>query len=132
MGLTRPTVQSTNTQRWLYALSMIGVQIPAQVVNVSLLFFYTDVKRLPPQWSATALTLYAIYNAVNNPLIGYFSDRTNTRWGRRLPYLWLGTLPMTIIFGLLWLAPFMFLESVFFCCGPERYWPSSWVWRAYC
>ena len=29
-----------------------------------------------------------------------------TRWGRRLPYLWLGTLPMTIIFGLLWLAPF--------------------------
>ncbi len=106
MGLTTPPFQSTNTQRWLYALSMLGMQIPAQVVNVSLLFFYTDVKRLPPQWSATALTLYAIYNAVNNPLIGYFSDRTHTRWGRRLPYLWLGTLPWMVVFGLLWLAPF--------------------------
>lgn len=101
--LSAPT---TSRQRWLYALAMLGIQIPAQVVSVSLLFFYTDVKRLPPQWSATALSLYAIYNAVNNPLIGYFSDRTQTRWGRRLPYLWFGTLPWMIIFGLLWLAPF--------------------------
>ncbi|MBV7339594.1 MFS transporter [Chloroflexi bacterium TSY] len=85
---------------------MLGIQIPAQVVSVLLLFFYTDVKRLPPQWSATALTLYAIYNAVNNPLIGYLSDRTHTRWGRRLPYLWFGTVPWMIIFALLWLAPF--------------------------
>lgn len=97
---------TTNANRWLYALTMLGLQIPVQVFNVSLLFFYTDVKRLPPQWSATALTLYAFYNAVNNPLIGYLSDRTQTRWGRRLPYLWFGTIPWLIIFGLLWLAPF--------------------------
>ncbi|MBX3015604.1 MAG: MFS transporter [Caldilineaceae bacterium] len=98
--------QTTNRQRWLYALATLAIQIPAQVVNVSLLFFYTDVKRLPPQWSATALTLYALYNAINNPLIGYLSDRTQSRWGRRLPYLWLGTLPWMVIFALLWLAPF--------------------------
>lgn len=97
---------ATNTQRWLYALTMLGLQIPVQVFSVSLLFFYTDVKRLPAAWSATAFTLYAIYNAVNNPLIGYLSDRTKTRWGRRLPYLWFGTLPWLIVFALLWLAPF--------------------------
>ncbi|MEZ4681617.1 MAG: MFS transporter [Caldilineaceae bacterium] len=62
---------------------MLGLQIPVQVFSVSLLFFYTDVKRLPAAWSATAFTLYAIYNAVNNPLIGYLSDRTKARWGRR-------------------------------------------------
>lgn len=106
MSLNRPPIQTANSHRWLYAVSMLGMQIPAQVVSVSLLFFYTDVKRLPPQWSAIALTLYAIYNAINNPLIGYFSDRTHTRWGRRLPYLWFGTLPWMVVFGLLWLAPF--------------------------
>lgn len=106
MSVNHAPVQTSNKQRWLYAVSMLGIQIPAQVVNVSLLFFYTDVKRLPPQWSAIALTLYAIYNAVNNPLIGYYSDRTHTRWGRRLPYLWFGTLPWLVIFGALWLAPF--------------------------
>lgn len=97
---------TTNLQRWLYGLAMLGIQIPAQVVSVYLLFFYTDVMRLPPQWSATALTLYAFYNAINNPLIGYLSDRTDTRWGRRLPYLWFGTLPWMMVFGALWLAPF--------------------------
>jgi GPH family glycoside/pentoside/hexuronide:cation symporter len=106
MAAAVPPRTTTNRQRWLYALTMLGLQIPVQVFNVSLLFFYTDVKRLPPQWSATALTLYAIYNAVNNPLIGYLSDRTSTRWGRRLPYLWLGTLPWLIIFALLWVVPF--------------------------
>lgn len=106
MTATTPPGTTTNMQRWLYALTMLGLQIPVQVFNVSLLFFYTDVKRLPPQWTATALTLYAIYNAVNNPLIGYLSDRTSTRWGRRLPYLWFGTVPWLIIFALLWRAPF--------------------------
>ncbi|MEM7126678.1 MAG: MFS transporter [Chloroflexota bacterium] len=103
---TSTLAATTSTQRWFYGLSMLGIQIPGQVVSVYLLFFYTDVMRLPPQWSALALTLYAFYNAINNPLIGYLSDRTDTRWGRRLPYLRFGTLPWMLIFCALWLAPF--------------------------
>ncbi len=95
-----------NRMRWLYGLAMFGLQITSQVVTFWLLFFYTDVKRLPPAWSAAALTVYAIYNAVNNPLIGYLQDRTRSRWGRRLPYLRFGALPMLIAFALIWLAPF--------------------------
>jgi GPH family glycoside/pentoside/hexuronide:cation symporter len=98
--------ETTSKQRWLYAVTMLGIQIPGQIVNIWLLFFFTDVKRLPPQWTGTALTLYAFYNAFNNPLIGYLSDRTNTRWGRRLPYLRFGALPWLLTFALLWWAPF--------------------------
>jgi GPH family glycoside/pentoside/hexuronide:cation symporter len=97
---------TSNKTRWLYALAMLGLQITGQVFSFWLLFFYTDVRRLPPTWSATALTLYAIYNAVNNPFIGYLQDRTRTRWGRRLPYLRFGVLPLIIIFAVIWLAPF--------------------------
>lgn len=100
------TRTTTNLQKWLFGLSMLGIQIPAQMVSVFLLFFYTDVMRLDPRWAAIALTCYAFYNAVNNPLIGYLSDRTDTRWGRRLPFLRFGALPWLIIFGCLWLAPF--------------------------
>lgn len=109
-----PATRTTNNlQKWLFGLSMMGIQIPAQMVSVYLLFFYTDVMRLNPVWAATALTAYAFYNAVNNPLIGYLSDRTDTRWGRRLPYLRFGTFPWLLIFCALWLAPFNGNEQPF-------------------
>ena len=94
--LESPPKQATNRIRWLYAVTMLGVQIPGQVITVSLLFFYTDVKHLPLSLYTTAFTLYTLYNAINNPLLGYISDRTNTRWGRRLPYLRFGTIPWMI------------------------------------
>jgi len=61
--------QTTNKQRWLYSIANLGNNIPYQAVGAVLLFFYTDVKHLPVTWSAIAMTIYAIYNAFNNPIL---------------------------------------------------------------
>ena len=71
-----------------------------------LLYFYTDVKHMPVSWAAIAMTIYAIYNALNNPVLGYIGDRTRSRWGRRIPYLLFCTAPYAVFFALLWMAPF--------------------------
>ena len=101
-----PQATTSQAQRWLFGVAMMGVTMPGQVFGVSLLFFYTDVKHLPPAWAALALTIYAFYNAVNNPLIGYWQDRTRFRLGRRIPWLRYGAFPFVIMFAGLWLAPF--------------------------
>jgi glycoside/pentoside/hexuronide:cation symporter, GPH family len=98
--------KTTNRQRWLYSIANLGNNIPYQAVGAVLLFYYVDYKGLPVAWSAIAMTIYAIYNAFNNPLMGYLSDRTRSRWGRRIPYLLFGTLPYAVAFTLLWVAPF--------------------------
>jgi glycoside/pentoside/hexuronide:cation symporter, GPH family len=97
---------SPAARRWLYSLGNLGCAIPYQAVNAALLYFYSDVRRLDPAWAAAVMTGFALYNAINNPLLGYLSDRTHTRWGRRIPYILLGTLPYALLFAALFLAPF--------------------------
>lgn len=101
-----PVVNTTNLQQWAYSLGNLGCSIPYQAVGAVLLFFYVDIQKLSPVWAAMVMTGYAIYNAINNPVMGYLSDRTRTRWGRRIPYILFGTIPYAAFFALLFLVPF--------------------------
>jgi len=97
-------------QRWLYSLANMGNTIPYQMASF-ILFFYTDVKRLPAALAASVMFTYSIWDAVNNPIMGYISDRTKTRWGRRIPYLRFGVIPYALSFIFVWLAPFDGVEQ---------------------
>lgn len=97
---------TTNRQKWLYSIANLGNVIPYQAIGAVIVFYYTDVKHLPVAWASIVMTVYAFYNAFNNPVIGYFSDRTKSRWGRRIPYMLFGMLPEAIFFAFLFFAPF--------------------------
>lgn len=93
-----------------YALITLGSTAIWSVLNGWLLYFY-----LPPDNSGPALVPVALYggtmlavraaNALLAPPIGYLSDRTRGRWGRRLPYMAASALPMLVLFALLWNPP---------------------------
>ena len=44
-------------------------------------------------------------DAITDPLMGYISDQTRTRWGRRRPYIFIGAIMAGVIFALLWQLP---------------------------
>ena len=46
-----------------------------------------------------------VTDALVDPLVGYYSDRTNTRWGRRLPWIFVGTPGLALVFFALWFPP---------------------------
>ena len=93
-----------------YALVQLGNPLLWSIVDGWLLYFY-----LPPQGKGIALVPVALYsmviiatralNAAAVPPIGYLSDHTRSRWGRRLPFMAFSALPLLLFFVLLWTPP---------------------------
>ncbi len=89
--------------RFLYAAGSLGVALSYQAFSAYIQFLYIDILGVRAVWIGLVWALYGLWNAVNDPLAGYWSDRTRTRWGRRLPWIAGSLLPLIITFYLLWL-----------------------------
>jgi GPH family glycoside/pentoside/hexuronide:cation symporter len=68
-------------------------------------FYYIDFLGLALALAALARTIYAVWDAVNDPLFSYLSDSTRTRWGRRRPWLLISVPLCVLSFVLIFLAP---------------------------
>ncbi len=106
MNTAQPEFTTSRKTRILYSLTSLGVATPAEAISGIIAFYIVDVMNLPATWFATFWFFYTIYNAFNNPALGYLSDRTRSRWGRRIPYVLFGGLPYAVAFALLFTAPF--------------------------
>ena len=89
----------------LYGLGDVGNAITTPAAIFFLLFFYTDVVLVPAVLAANALLIGKIWDAINDPLFGWISDRTHSRMGRRRVYMVWGAIPFGISIGLLWFVP---------------------------
>jgi GPH family glycoside/pentoside/hexuronide:cation symporter len=53
-------------------------------------------------------------DALTDPMMGYISDNTKSRWGRRRPYMFVGAITVAVVFALLWQLPEGKSESWYF------------------
>ncbi|MBE3576959.1 MAG: MFS transporter [Limnochordales bacterium] len=94
-----------------YSFGSLGSALLSQAFNTYILFFYVDTLKAAKIAIGNVMFLYGIWNAINDPLFGLISDRTSTRFGRRRPYIALGTIPLMIAFYLLWRPPYTAAEA---------------------
>lgn len=78
---------------------------PGTIVPFWYFFFLTDIAQLRPSLASLTVAIGGIWDALNDPLVGLWSDRTRTRWGRRRPFLLFGALPYGVTFALMWWIP---------------------------
>jgi GPH family glycoside/pentoside/hexuronide:cation symporter len=79
-----------------YGLGDAACNLFWKMFEFYLLYFYTDVFGISAAKVATLFLITRAVDAISDPLVGYLSDRTRTRWGRFRPYLLWGPIPMAI------------------------------------
>ena len=95
--------------RWkkiAYASGSLAAALSYQAFNAYIFYFYVQVCALPIELYSLGFAIYGIWNALNDPIAGIISDRTKTRWGRRIPFIVFGNIPLMISFMLVW-APYV-------------------------
>ena len=85
-----------------YGLGSLGLQLTTGLFAAWTLTFYIKIVKIDFLLWALAWIIYLVWNAVNDPLFGFFSDNTHTKYGRRIPYLRFGSPIYTILFLLCW------------------------------
>lgn len=86
-------------------MASLGTSLISGIYGGLLTIFYQDYLGLSAYWIGIAATVYALWNAFNDPLFGYITDNTRSKRGRRIPYMRFTAPFLALTFILVWFAP---------------------------
>jgi len=91
--------------KFFYGGGDFAINIMWQLTVFYLMFFYTDVFGLSPAKAGLVFFIAKIWDAITDPIMGYITDNTSTRWGKFRPYLIFASLPALAAIVLCFTAP---------------------------
>lgn len=85
-----------------YSIASTGDAIAYTFIGTFLMFFLTTVAKIDPAKAGVISAVGAIWNAIFNPFMGYFSDKVRTRFGKRRPVMLAFSIPLGVSLFLLY------------------------------
>lgn len=99
-----------------YGIGDLGNAVVNSAIQFFLMKFYTDGALVAPALAGNALLIGKIWDAVNDPLFGWITDKTKSRFGKRRVFMIFGAVPLAIAIALLWFVP-----------TADRLWTFVWI-----
>lgn len=93
---------SASSKFWLCSADCLCTTINSLLTGGGMTYFFTKFLGLSEGRASTVWMIFAIWNALNDPLFGYISDHTKSKLGRRIPYIRYGAFFYSLIFVLTW------------------------------
>ena len=88
-----------------YGFGAVAYGVKDAGFGTFLLLFYNQVVGLPSATVGLVIMMALLIDALVDPAVGFFSDRTRTKWGRRHPWMYASALPIMVGWLLLWNPP---------------------------
>jgi GPH family glycoside/pentoside/hexuronide:cation symporter len=104
MTINQPITHG-RSYKFVWGIASLGTSLISGIFGALLPIFYQDYLGLSARWIAVASLVYAIWNAINDPLFGYITDNTRSKFGRRIPYMRFTAPFLALTFILVWFAP---------------------------
>ena len=93
-----------------YGFGSVTYAVKEAAFSTFVLFFYTQVLGLSGSLTGLAIFLSVVWDAISDPLVGAWSDRLKTQWGRRHPAMILAALPLAASFVMIF-SPAEFVQN---------------------
>jgi len=115
VSVTRVGHETSLWTRFAYGFGSVAFGVKDNGFSYFLLIFYSQVIGLDSRWVSAAISIALIFDALCDPLIGYFSDNLHSKWGRRHPFMYAAAIPVALSYLLLWRPPVGWSPQEIFC-----------------
>jgi GPH family glycoside/pentoside/hexuronide:cation symporter len=104
-----------------YGICDLGGNLFFTVIAFLLLNYLTDTVGITAGLAGTVIMIGKIWDAITDPIVGYWSDRTRSRWGRRRPYILFGSFPLFIAMIVMFSHPGLVKQTHLFVWAVAAY-----------
>lgn len=108
MHAPRPTAQEDRVpipKRVAYGFGNFADHIGTDIISTNANPIFNIALHMDPRLLGIAMGICRLFDAITDPLFGSLSDNARTRWGRRRPFMLIGTLGSASFMALLWMIP---------------------------
>lgn len=118
--------QLTKRKLFGYGSAAVGDNASYSFVSAFLLFFLTDIAGVSPVSAGAVSSAGGIWNTLWSPVIGYLSDKSQSRYGRRRPYILTGAILVSIVIALLFtsIGAGNTEKTIYYCIMTILFWTS--------
>lgn len=88
-----------------YGFGSVAYGVKDNGLKYFLLLFYAQVVGMDARLVSLAILIALVFDAISDPIVGYWSDNFRSKWGRRHPFMYAAAVPVAVSYYFLWTPP---------------------------